>query len=707
MAAVTDTRNSSSNAAHAKRRANERDLIIPDPLDPDRRRQLEADDAAWLRHYCRDVFYNPFTADQLAMIADVGESLRYGSKKCKAAPRGGGKSSILTYLVMKYGLCRQVRFPLVVAATFGKAQKTTSKLRRRLASKSHGTTELAALTKKGVSTKGIIPNHLFDDYPMECTVARYVDPWPSRARNVTGNGLRDIHVEWGAADGYFILPTWSDVEPLGPIIMSLGWSSDELQGCNIYDVRPDFIMLDDLDSRASLSSEHGVVAGKIEETIEKTISGMIGPSRRLGQYMLCTITSTDAAAYRYSDPQIKPSWDGTRVQAIRKWPTNTELWDKYCWLRQTGMQEGDTFGRAAHQFYLANREAMDAGAEVSNPHDFDQTKLKDSTQVHLSNLQKCFDFIADTSREAFDTEYQNDPPKRESQLEVQVTAYHVGACADDLNQGQCDPTTTMIVRGMDVRKTELHHVTMASEAARPHRIVDYNVRSHGTSETTVEQAEVAILQGFRQLADEWVTNPPTDSNGTAHSVDLTLIDKGWLGNWTEDGAVKTWASQPAETFCLEMGLRHWLPAKAAPNYRSPKPSRGVIIGDNWHINRGKGQERKCDEVIWNAAHWHLLVEELFMLPEDDADRFRLFRATDGIFVNHKAFGEHITAGATQLKEMMMRGSRSRKPRFVRDHWWDSAAMMLVAKSVECVLRERDKGRGPRKSLSDMAKSARS
>ena len=70
---------------------------------------------------------------------------------------------------------------------------------------------------------------------------------------------------------------------------------------------------------------------------------------------------------------------------------------------------------------------------------------------------------------------------------------------------------------------------------------------------------------------------------------------------------KTWINQPVELFCTKMGLRNWLPAKGAPNYRSPKPGRGVIIGDNWHINRGAGAERRCDEVIWNAAHWHALV----------------------------------------------------------------------------------------------------
>ncbi len=673
----------------AKSRATARDLEIGEPEDPERRRQLGEDDAAWLKEYMPDVFYSPFTDDQLEAIAECRESLRYGTKKCRAAPRGDGKSSIVKYLALKYALYRQVRFPLVIASTYGKAQKTTKSLRKRLASKND--------------------TMLRRDFPLECKVAEYVDPWPSRARNVTGDGGRPIHVEWGAAEGYFILPSWVDEEPVGPIVMSIGYSSDELQGCNIYDLRPDFVMLDDLDSRDSLASEHGVIAEKIEEAVEKTIAGLGGPSRRLGQYMICTITSTDAAAYKYSDPKMKPAWSGSRVGAIREWPTATVMWEKYIWLRQSGMQGDppDRFGRKAHQFYLEHRDEMDAGAVLSNPYNFDGEELPDGTQKQASSLQRCYDYIADHGRESFDTEHQNDPPKRQEILETRVSTYQVATCAGEYDRRLVDPTTTMICRGIDVRKIELHQVSMAQDEVFKHRIIDYDVRSHGTTETTVEQAEELILEALRKMVADWEESPCLDVNGMPHGTDLALIDKGWVGNWTEDGVVKTWASQPVETFCMESGLRRWLPAKAAPNYQSPKPSDDCIVGDNWHMNRGEGKARRCTEVIWNASHWHLLVEELFMLERGDPDRFELFTPADGIYTNHKGFGEHITAGATQLKDELLRGSRSRKPRFVRDHWWDSAAMMLVGQSVEAWFRQHLKPKTKSSTRRDVRRDTKS
>jgi hypothetical protein len=227
------------------------------------------------------------------------------------------------------------------------------------------------------------------------------------------------------------------------------------------------------------------------------------------------------------------------------------------------------------------------------------------------------------------------------------------------------------------------------------------VQSHGTSETTVDQAEHLILDGLNRLDDLWSENPLIDSDGTARGLDLVLIDKGWLGNWKEDGQKKTWASQPVETFCMSKGLRQYIPAKGAPNYKSPAPDRSVIIGDNWHINRGKGQQRTCSEVIWNAEHWHALAEDLFA-SGDEIERFQLFSAKDGVHKGHERLSQHIREGAQDLLDLRKSGSTSRKQKYRRDHWWDACAMALVAKSVELHLREVASKKKPTKTLAEMA-----
>lgn len=514
-------------SGHAERmatmRAKAKDLVIPKVRNKKRRAACEADDCRWLATYCSDVFYNPFTPHQKKIIADCGESLRYGTTKCKAAPRGDGKSSIVKYLALKYALCRQVRFPLIVAATSEKAKKTLNSLKRRLASRSDSL--------------------LAQDYPLECTVSRYVDPWPSRARNVTGNGRKPIHVEWGATS--IIIPTWENEEPLGPIMLALGITSDELQGCNIYDQRPDFVMLDDLDSRDSLASEDGVVARKIIETVDKTIAGLGGQSRRLGQFMLCTITSRDSAAYQYSDPRAKPSWSGERIAAITQWPDRRDLWQEYIELRQWGQETFDehgnpvdVFGRKSHALYLQNRDVMDAGAILSNPHNFEADLLPDGTQKQVSALQRCYDYIADRGMPSFLTEHQNDPPADEGVTESRINVRLVQTQTSGEEQGTVPRDCITLVHGVDVGKWWLHWVVRAFRADGTGYTIDYGRQNvydvkHGSEEGLDRAIKREILRRVAEFREQPYARQFRDS--------LTLIDSGYR-------------TEAVYAACLEAGL---------------------------------------------------------------------------------------------------------------------------------------------------------
>lgn len=673
----------------ARKRASDRDIKTRPVADPARRESCRNDDSRFLRTYLSGVFYHPFNSAQEDLIADCGRALRYGTTKAKAAPRGDGKSSIVKYLQLKYGLYRQLRFPLTIAATATKAVAMLRDIKAKLRSP--------------------VNKELHEDFPFECDLARYVSPAPSRANNATWGGL-PVHIVWSpdqivlpslpdGAGGYdqamYGLP--EDPAQLGTILMCLGFTSDSLQGCNVYDIRPDFVMLDDLDSRDSLSAEHGAIAEKIEECIDKTVAGLGGPGRQLGQVYTCTITSRRSAAFRYTDREQKPAWDGERCPRVIEWPARKDLWEEYIRLRNKSVKD-DKFSTDARRFVADNFNAMHEGAVLSNEHDYEAEQLPDRMPKQMSALQKCYDYIALHGMESFETEHQNSPPEDGQQLETQVTASRMLECVGPFHRLHVDSTTTMITRGIDIRKTEVHWTAMAGDDQRTHQVIDYDVRSHGTSETTVQQAEALILANLHSIADEWDREQFIDENGMRHTADLTLVDKGWVGSWTEDGEVKTWVTQPVETFCMERPgrLRRWMPAKGAPRYASPAPGQDVIVGDHWHMNRGEGKQRRCTEVIWDADHWHLLVEELFMLPAKDSDRFELFVPSDGIWTNHKAFGEHITVGAEQLKAQMSRGTRTRKPRFVRDHWWDSCAMMLVAQSVERWFRENVRTQTPQR-----------
>jgi hypothetical protein len=678
----------------ADSRAKSRDLVIPEVLDKARREACEADDCLWLQTYCSDVFYNPFTPHQKTIIADCGEALQFGTKKCKAAPRGDGKSSIVKYLALKYALTRQTRFPLIVAATSSKAKKILGSVQRRLASRSDSA--------------------LSQDYPLECHVARYVDPWPSRARNVTANGQRPIHVEWGS--DWFIVPTWEDTEPLGPIIYSLGITSDDLQGCNVYDQRPDFVMLDDLDSRDSLASEGGVVAEKIEEAIDKTVAGLGGQSRRLGQFMLCTITSRKSAAYKYSDPTIKPAFSGERVPAILKWPEAAHLWESYIELRQAGQREldsegrpKDVFGREAHSHYLINREAMDAGAVLSNPYNFEADLLADGTQKQVSALQRCYDYIADTGMDSFLTEHQNDPPAETGPIESGITAYRVQRQVSGYDRKIIPPGCTVLTMGVDCRKIALHWVVRAWRPDGTGYVIDYGVHEvTGTTYGSDDGLDVALKRAILSRMEDAKAADYHTLDGEIKPIDLTLIDAGW-----RTSAVYSACSEIGLGIYPVMGFGKSGGCTQANFHDVQHTTKDKRPGDGWFLSK-KGN-------IWLVAadtdRWKAWEHDRWMTATSKPGTLMMFGVgADGDRLSadekaHHAYARHI-CNEVEIEEPYKGTVRRRwKEKNENTHWLDASYYSNVAANMKGIrlLTQAEKKKAlpsERPSARDLASKAR-
>lgn len=668
----------STAADKADSRAKSRALLIRKILDKKRRKACEEDDCEWLRTYCSDVFYNPFTPHQKTIIADCGEALRFGTKKCKAAPRGDGKSSIVKYLALKYALARQVRFPLIVAATSSKAKKILGSVQRRLASRAD--------------------TPLSQDYPLECEVARYVDPWPSRARNVAGklegsrkavdleDGMgRPIHVEWGS--DWFVVPTWEDEEPLGPIIYSLGITSDDLQGCNVYDQRPDFVMLDDLDSRDSLASEDGVVAEKIEEAIDKTIAGLGGQSRRLGQFMLCTITSRRSAAYRYSDPTVKPAFSGERVPAIIKWPEASHLWDSYIELRQAGQREvneegrpKDVFGRVAHEHYLTNREAMDAGAVLSNPYNFEAELLADGTQKQVSALQRCYDYIADTGMESFLTEHQNDPPAETGPVESGITAYRIQRQVSGYDRKVIPPGCTVLTQGIDVRKIALHWVVRAWRPDGTGFVIDYGVHEVvGTVYGSDDGLDVAVKRAILARLEATKEADYATIDGEIKPVDMTLVDAGWRTT-----AVYSAVSEAGLGVAPVMGFGKSGGCIQANFHDQQKATRDKKPGDGWFLSK----RDKVWLVCADTDRWKAWEHDRWMTSTSKPGTLMIFGVGgegDRLSADekqHHSYARHI-CNEIEVEEPYKGTVRRRwKEKNENTHWLDASYYSDVAANMK-------------------------
>lgn len=697
MPASLADRRAQSARINAQRRIEGSTVSIPKLTATQRkkREQLEADSEAWIWEMCgpksgiREPLTRKFTSQQSEMIGAFEQTLTHGGDELILASRGEGKTSYLRNMVWKtisQGLCDFIAF---ISATGPDACNSADAIKDMMV-RSQSFARL---------------------YPEIAVPAIAVGGTPQLAKHMRASGCcydnpgesffqYPITFEWTSES--INMPDVPGSPSAGAMLRFRGADSP-IRGLNIFGKRPKVIAIDDLDTPDTTSNHD--VAKKIIDRVNLDIGGLGSQDKSLARIMLATLPKTGVGVAHHFAEQGFP-FVVKRFRYLIEKPDRFDLWMQYVKLRQNGKVQGDKYGRAAHQMYLARRREMDAGAVVANQHRFKPQKLPDGSTLQVSALQNYFDEWADKGEMFCRCELDNETITNEDVIESKLEIGHVMSSECERPRGMTEASTTMIVRGVDVRKVELHFATMASDGFRPHRVIDYDVRSHGTSETTVEQAEQLIYDGLCRLAEEWKRDGHEDNEGGLHFADLTLIDKGWFGSWSEDGEKKTWVSQPVERFCMEQGLRRFLPAKGAPNYRSPAPSDDVIVGDNWHMNRGAGAERACTEVVWNAEHYHALVEGLFMLSEADPHAFELFQAAPGLWANHKRLAEHIREGSEDLADLRRRSTRTRKARYRRDHFWDAFAMMLVARSIEewfranLVARKRRVKPGPPMSAAD-------
>lgn len=676
---ATTTERDTDSARKRDKRSETARINIPECVNPKRREQCLLDPERFLRTYMPKKFRQQFGTVHSRIIQTIHDRASTGGKKAVAAPRGRGKSTIVKGMLIYATAAELVRFIVPICAT----------------------TNLAGRIYRDYRNEWGNNDTLLADFPEICAPVRHLEGAPQRAARQHVDGHL-THINWSSTD-FLRLPRvpgnaneymksqgreWS---PFGGVKMAFAGLDAAFRGMNIDDDRPDCLIIDDPETRESAKSLQQI-EDRIE-IIEKDIEGLEGQDKPLAMVMVTTLQNTYCVSAQFTDPEQKPAWEGERYGWIQSWPMREDLWNEYIAIRKADQARGDRHGMCAVEFYLDHFEEMNAGV-VMLADNFKAIKIKDGRQAVHSAIQEAYNKIADTSLAAFKSEYQNDPDDAGEEFRVKIDPHTVIGCQSDFDRNSVCADASIVVAAVDVRKAELHYVRLASGKTVKNQICDYDVVSHGTSETTVEQAEYLILDGLRALSGFLNDTPLIDCDKTSRTIDLMLIDKGWLGSWKEDGQKKTWAAQPVEQFCMESGLRRFLPAKGAPNYRSPAPADHVIVGDNWHMNRGVGAERACTEVIWNAEHWHALVEDLFS-SIDASEKFQLFTAGSGVHKGHERLSQHIREGAQDLLELKRRGTSSRKQRNRRDHWWDAIAMALVARSIEQWFRENLGSRKPK------------
>lgn len=315
------------------------------------------------------------------------------------------------------------------------------------------------------------------------------------------------------SSGKIVLPTVIDQrtgQPFpssGVILEAVGFNAGA-RGKSKGILRPDFIIFDDLQNDENAQSE-GQVA-KMAAKIKKAFMGLAGHRKKIAAVMTSTPIEADDLSETFA---ADSGWKTKTYKMVLAWPKchNPEataeerkgvrdLWEEY-WDIYNEEKAADRLPHvAANRFYRRNREAMNDGAEVLNPRNFDPA-------TEISGIQHAMNILLRDGVDTFMGEYQMKPTRNAFALELTVKTILqrirrgvpaktipadtvMTVAATDINPAYA-LTTTVIT--FDIQLTGLVTAYQITPVKIPERLNDTAFDKKLTAALRAHAAEIAAL----------------------------------------------------------------------------------------------------------------------------------------------------------------------------------------------------------------------
>ena len=617
----------------------------PPPEVCRKRKRLEADFPAWLRFHGGEAFSDKWSPDHLAVLAKIKEAIDKGGHFALAMPRGHGKTTILKWALLYVMLTGKRRYVVVVAAT----------------------AELAGALTDFVRAQLIESPTLLEHYPHVCHYAKATEGKAIKAKYMLRRDFKPLGLGWGKAT--LILPTPMGRDAPypsdGAVLEGHGltgairgkWRDDKAGKV----MRPDFVLLDDPQTRESAESPSQCAMR--ERIIMGDVLGLAGPRKKIAAVMPCTVIRKGDLAHRFLDHGAHPEWQGLTCRLVRKWPdAQGTLWKEYGDLLREGLANGDG-PDAATAFYLANRAAMDAGAEVSWP---ERVRAGEASALQTAET------LLLESGDQFWAEYQNDP-KDAAAGQYELTIDQILAHATDLPRLHLPERSVVLCGHIDINRAGLHWCVTAFDQAMTAHVVAYgNWPPRGdlwAQNATAQVRQASIYRGLSELMGQ-VAAADFRRGGAQVRPSLFLID----------------ASYEAETvhrFCESWrGPFRCMPAigRAAHRYRWSKATLVGRPAEQAHVQRP--QSRLCPYVMANVDHWREVAQRAWLAEVGEAGGCTIHAVSNPRA--HVPFAEHVTAEKLAQKYETEMGWRWEWTHAVGSHWdWgDALTGCWVAAALE-------------------------
>ena len=589
---------------------------LPEVVNPDRKAACERNFQLFCESYFPETYSLAWSPDHLKVIEKIETAVLRGGLFALALPRGSGKTTITESAALWSMLYGHREFVVLIGATESAALELLDSLK----------TELE------------VNERLAEDFPEVCYPVAQLEGIANRCAGQLYKGER-TRITWTSNE--IVLPTIEGSKASG-IIVRVAGITGRIRGMKFKrsdgrSVRPSLVIIDDPQTSES--------AGSLEQTRKRVrvlagdILGLAGPGQKISGIMPCTIIRPGDMADIILNRNTHPDWNGEKTRMVYRFPSNMKLWEEYAEIRAEALRTEGNFQKAT-EFYLANREAMDAGAEVSWEARFNHDEV--SALQHAMNLK-----FQDEA--AFQSEYQNDPlpddTADDSLLSVDEICAKINGLARRRVPLKCDRLTMFV----DVQKALLFYVVIAWAEDFTGAVIDYGswpdqhrheyslADANPSIQTLFPKAgfEGALYAALSALTDECLGREWEREDGAVLKIERALVDANW-GQSTD--VVYQFCRQSSHAGVILPSHGRYVGASSKPmtEYRKQQGDR---LGFNWMIPNVAGK-RAIRHVIYDTNYWKSFIHARLAVPVGDKGSLTLYGRIPGA---HQLFAEHLTA----------------------------------------------------------------
>jgi len=416
-----------------------------------------------------------------------------------------------------------------------------------------------------------------------------------------------------------------------------------------------------------------------ESILAGAVLGLAGPGKKISGIMPCTVIRPNDMADNILDRDVHPEWNGERTRMVYSFPDNEKLWQQYAELRADSLRAGKR-GEDATEFYRANREAMDKGAEIAWPERHNSDEL--SALQHAMNLK-----LQDEA--AFFAEYQNEPLPAEGAGSDDLTADEIASKLNRLERGAAPIAVQHLTMFIDVQGTLLYYVVAGWEKDFTGYVLDYgtwpdqqrayftlrDARRTLTVATGITGLEGSIYAGLEALTSDLLVREWVREDGAAMRIGKCLVDANW-GNSTD--TVYQFCRQSTHASVLMPSHGRFVGASSIP-FSEYKRKHGDQVGHNWRMPSVQGK-RAIRHVVFDTNYWKSFIYARLAVAMGDRGGLTLFGSRSD---QHRLFIEHLLAEYRVKTEGRGRAVDEWKQRPERgdNHWWDGLVGCAVAGSM--------------------------